>query len=88
MVLTRLHCPRTLAVPFLIRCLSSFHCNHNPRAERSLAGSSMGKDTGKQGILLWPLAAALQVGHLLQGGPEDNSRDIEEHRGRAVVLHQ
>lgn len=48
----------------------------------------MGKDTaGRSDMLLWRLAAGLQVWHLpLQGGPGGNSRDIVEQRGRASVL--
>lgn len=47
----------------------------------------MGKDTGKPDIHLCSLAAGLPVEHRLLRPPEDNNRDIEEHRSRAE-LHQ
>ena len=50
-------------------------------------GSNMGKDTGKPDIRLCPPVAGLRVERRLLRPPEDNNRDIEEHRGKAA-LHQ
>ena len=76
-----------LLVPFWIQRSSSFRYSHSLRVVRSPAGSNMGRDTGKPDIRLCPLAAGMKVGHRLLRPPEDNNRDIEEHRGKAA-LHQ